>query len=175
MNADEGGRRRAALFHEILRGLPREGPGDRTSTVRALNAVSQFTAVRRVADIGCGPGAQTIQLATATEAHIVAIDMRHDYLEQLCDGAGREGVLGRVHPVHGSMFDLPIVNGTMDVVWAEGAIYIIGFERGLREWRRRGQTWRLRGGDAPVVAREDVPDEPRRFWVRQISEHDHGR
>jgi len=27
-------------------------------------------------------------------------------------------------------------NESFDIIWAEGSIHIIGFERGLREWRR---------------------------------------
>lgn len=31
---------------------------------------------------------------------------------------------------------LPFSPGEFDVIWAEGSIYNIGFERGLREWRQ---------------------------------------
>jgi len=34
------------------------------------------------------------------------------------------------------MDSLQIAAGTLDAVWSEGAIYNIGFEKGVREWRR---------------------------------------
>lgn len=34
------------------------------------------------------------------------------------------------------MFEIREPSKSLDVIWAEGSIYIIGFERGLREWGR---------------------------------------
>ena len=62
------------------------------------------------------------------------------------------------------MFALEVPPAAYDVVWAEGSIYIIGFERGLREW----STFLKDGGY--VAASEltwldrDAPEELRRFW-----------
>lgn len=33
------------------------------------------------------------------------------------------------------MFELPFSANTFDIIWSEGAIFIIGFEQGLREWK----------------------------------------
>jgi SAM-dependent methyltransferase len=34
------------------------------------------------------------------------------------------------------MDSLPFAPGTLDAIWSEGAIYNIGFEKGVRDWRR---------------------------------------
>jgi len=34
------------------------------------------------------------------------------------------------------MDDLPFQDEELDLIWSEGAIYNIGFERGLIEWRK---------------------------------------
>jgi hypothetical protein len=34
------------------------------------------------------------------------------------------------------MDDLPFKEEELDLIWSEGAIYNIGFEKGLREWRK---------------------------------------
>jgi ubiquinone/menaquinone biosynthesis C-methylase UbiE len=39
-----------------------------------------------------------------------------------------------------SLFNLDFPDQSFDVIWAEGAIQIIGFERGLREWKRLLKT-----------------------------------
>ncbi len=42
----------------------------------------------------------------------------------------------QVKCVVGSMDDLPFKEEELDLIWSEGAIYNIGFEKGLREWRK---------------------------------------
>jgi SAM-dependent methyltransferase len=34
------------------------------------------------------------------------------------------------------MDSLPLTVGTLDAIWSEGAIYNIGFEKGVQDWRR---------------------------------------
>jgi len=34
------------------------------------------------------------------------------------------------------MFSLEFPDESFDIIWAEGSIFIIGFERGLKEWKR---------------------------------------
>ncbi len=42
----------------------------------------------------------------------------------------------RVNGIVGSMDKLSFQNEELDLIWSEGAIYNIGFERGINEWRR---------------------------------------
>jgi len=151
---------------QIHRDLPREGPGDTASTQRAYRHVSQLPATGRVLDIGCGPGAQTIDLAHVTAARITALDTHREYLDQLRDRVRAAALTRRVHAVQASMSSMPFRDASFDLIWAEGAIYIIGFERGLHEWRRLLR----RGGHVAVThlswLTPDVPDEARAFWRR---------
>ena len=154
------------LFFTIHKNLPREGPGNSASTLRAFRSVTDVTPVGSILDVGCGPGMQTVTLASATNAHIVALDTHVEYLEQLRVSAARERGVARIHALRGSMFDIPMLAESTDAIWAEGAIYIIGFERGLREWQRVVKH----GGCVAVThlswLAADVPDEPRAFWGR---------
>jgi ubiquinone/menaquinone biosynthesis C-methylase UbiE len=120
----------------------------------------------RILDIGCGPGQQTIHLAELhSGATIVAVDTHRPYLDRLRARSVTEGVAGRVAPVLASMFTIPFGDACADGIWAEGSIYIIGFERGLREWKRL-----LKSGGYIAVTHlswltSEVPDEPRAFWA----------
>src|SRR5262249_2954443 len=68
------------LLHELLAGVPRQGPGSTEATLRALAMVEGLPPEPRVLDIGCGSGAQTIDLARATGGSIVALDLSAELL-----------------------------------------------------------------------------------------------
>jgi SAM-dependent methyltransferase len=123
-------------FYEIYETLPRQGPGDRASTERALGLLPPLTVRHRVLDIGCGTGAQTLDLARATGARIVAVDNHAPFVARLRRRAAELGLGSRIDAQVGTMTDLRFPDGAFDVVWSEGAIFIVGFAKGLAAWRR---------------------------------------
>jgi ubiquinone/menaquinone biosynthesis C-methylase UbiE len=90
----------------------------------------------RILDVGCGPGMQTIELAKLSNGQIDALDNHQPFLDELERRAKDEGVRERINIVNGDMFALNYEDNSFDLVWCEGAIFIIGFEKGLREWKR---------------------------------------
>jgi len=88
-----------------------------------------------ILDVGCGPGMQTIELAKLSAGTIMAVDTHEPFLEELERRAQQAGVSDQVTAKKASMYSLPFAEGSFDLIWSEGAIYIMGFERGLREWR----------------------------------------
>ena len=124
------------FFWTIHSGLPREGPGDNKSTRRAYRMLKDLPKNPRILDVGCGPGMQTVELAKLSGGQIVALDFHEPFLEQLKEATKKEYVIDRVRAVKGDMRNLKFEDCSFDVVWSEGAIFIIGFEKGLREWRR---------------------------------------
>jgi SAM-dependent methyltransferase len=125
-----------SLLFELHQDLPREGPGDDESTRRALSLVPDRALTFTCLDVGCGPGMQTMALVNATRGRVVAVDTHRPYLALLERAAEAQSVGDRVSALQASMFALPFGDGTFDVIWSEGAIYQMGFGRGLREWRR---------------------------------------
>jgi SAM-dependent methyltransferase len=115
----------------------RQGPGGDAETELALNlARIDWAAPLRVADIGCGTGASTILLARLLNARITAVDFLQDFLDVLEQRANSAGVADRISPLARSMDDLPFGDEELDVIWSEGAIYNIGFKKGVAAWRR---------------------------------------
>jgi len=151
------------IFWRVHRDLPREAPGSDTSTLRALSLLTSLPTAPSILDIGCGPGAQTIALARATNGTITATDTHQPFLDDLARRATRAGVADRVHPLKASMFELDF-DQPFDLLWSEGAIYIIGFERGLREWRSLLKP----GGFIAVTEiswlKPNPPETARKFW-----------
>lgn len=123
-------------FHEIFESIPRQGPGERASTLRALGMLPRLTANQRILDIGCGAGLQTLDLASSTEARIVALDVHPPFLAILDHNVRAKSLGDRVITQLGDMNDLPFGDQSFDVVWSEGAIFIMGFSKGLAAWRR---------------------------------------
>ena len=152
------------LLAEIHYGLPRQGPGNDASTARAFGMLGLKTDSLRVLDIGCGPGAQTLALARLTNGTVIALDNSPALLGELQSRIDGTVMQTRIKPVLDSMFDMPFEHRTFDLIWSEGAIYIIGFEAGLKSWRPL-----LKDGGAIGVThiswlKQDIPEEPRRFW-----------
>ena len=154
-------------FYEIFETLPRQGPGDRAATERALAFLPPLTSRHRILDIGCGSGAQTLDLARATDAHIVAVDNHGPFLEILKGKVKQLGLGHRVAPQIGDMADLGLADESFDVIWSEGAVFIIGFDQALSSWRRL-----LRPQGHMVISelcwlREDPPAEVLDFFAAE--------
>jgi SAM-dependent methyltransferase len=122
------------IFWSVHRDLPREAPGSDAATLQALAMIPDLPTVPLILDIGCGPGAQTVALAQAGAGVITAVDTHQPFLDDLARRAAQAGVAERIRPINASMFDLHFAE-PFDLIWSEGAIYIIGFEAGLRHWR----------------------------------------
>jgi SAM-dependent methyltransferase len=152
------------LFFEIHKDIPREGPGENPSTRQALLMLENLPLEPSILDIGCGPGMQTIELAKNINGRIVALDTHKPFLDVLTTNSVEEGVAERIKALEGSMFSLEFERNSFDVIWSEGAIFIIGFSRGIVEWRDY-----LKTGGYLVVSevswlRQDIPNEARAFW-----------
>ena len=120
------------IFFELHQDLPREGPGDNPSTRKALALLVDLPPRPLILDIGCGPGMQTVELARCTNGKIIAIDTHQPFLEKLKQRAQAEGLSDKITTINMSMFALDFEAKSFDAIWSEGAIYIMGFEQGLR-------------------------------------------
>ena len=126
-----------SVFFEIHDGLPRQAPGSEATTRHLLAQCLGLPTAAQVLDVGCGPGRASLVIAgELPDATITAVDLYLPYLDQLAASARAAGVAERIEPRRASMTDLPFADGTFDLVWSEGAIYIMGFSAGLRAWRR---------------------------------------
>ena len=71
-----------------------------------------------------------------SQGKIIGLDTNQDDLDLLTRKALEAGLSQRVQVVNGSMFEMDFPDESFDVIWSEGSINVIGFERGLKEWRR---------------------------------------
>jgi ubiquinone/menaquinone biosynthesis C-methylase UbiE len=152
------------LICEYFTSIERQGPGSPEVTIKALSFVDHLTSESRIADIGCGTGGQTMVLAQQTPGHITGIDLFPMFIGLFNSNAAKLNLQDNVKGIVGSMDNLPFQDNELDLIWSEGAIYNIGFERGLHEWQKFLKT----GGYIAVSEvswfTEERPAEIERFW-----------
>lgn len=160
------------LICEYFSSIERQGPGSPEATLKALSFIDNLNEKSKIIDLGCGTGGQTITLAQNAPGSVTGIDMFPGFVEQLNENAKKHGLGERVKGVVGSMDNLHFQDNELDLIWSEGAIYNIGFERGLREWRRFLKV----GGYIAVTEAswftEKRPDEIHNFWMDAYPEID---
>ena len=152
------------IFYEIHKDIPREGPGDNESTRKAFSMLTDLPKRVNILDIGCGPGMQTIELAKLIDGQIIALDAHEPFLKDLNSAAVKAGVSGKIETVIGTMFSLNYKEESFDLIWSEGAIFIIGFKEGLDYWKRY-----VKKGGYVVVSElswisDNPPEEAVQFW-----------
>ena len=104
-------------------------------TVKAFRMLPRLDKPR-ILDIGCGTGVPTMELARLSSGQIIGLDIDQPSLDEFDEKIRRAGLSGRVKAVTRSMFQIDFPDESFDIIWAEGSISAIGFDRGLREWRR---------------------------------------
>jgi ubiquinone/menaquinone biosynthesis C-methylase UbiE len=152
------------IFWEIHSNLPREGPGDSASTARAFAAITNLPSHPKILDIGCGPGMQTLDLARLSQGEIIAIDFHQPFLDELARRAKEAALEKQIQARKMSMHEMDFAPELFDLVWSEGAIYIMGFEQGFKTCR----PFLKRGGYMAVTEASwfapDPPQEALGFW-----------
>ena len=147
------------LIYEYFANNDRQGPGNIEETLKALSFIDGLTENSTIADIGCGTGGQTMTLGQNTPCEIIGIDVWQDFINKFNQNSKNLKLQSRVKGIVGNMENLQFQEEELDLIWSEGAIYNIGFERGLNEWRK----FLKMGGYIAVTEntwfREERPDE----------------
>ena len=165
------------FFYEIFdASLPRLGAGDDASTRKALDMLLSAKLQRkdasaptklRILDIGCGNGAQTIQLARYADGAITAVDNHQPFLDELQRRAEAEGLSGKIELCLRDMRALEMEPGTFDLVWAEGSLFIMGFREGLEACHDLLTPSGLLAASELSWLQPDPPSECQEFFAHQ--------
>ncbi len=158
----------AGAIYEVFGPLSQGAPGNDASTLRALKSIPGRDAVRQVLDLGAGHGRTTFALARGLpHARVTAVEIHAPFAEGIAERAREAGLADRVHALCGDMAKIGVAAGSIDLIWAEGSIYVIGMERALAMWR----PWLRPGGCTAFsdVVRwtGDLSKEARAFWTAE--------
>ncbi|MEI2804782.1 class I SAM-dependent methyltransferase [Albidovulum sp.] len=146
-------------FFALHRDLPREGPGQAEDVHWALYAAA-VPEDARIADLACGPGADTRTLAKARpKARIEAVDRVAHFVE-----AARAATAPWAGRVTVRVGDMAQVSDPYDLIWCAGGLYFLGVTEGLRLWRKA-----LAPGGHVAFSEPCLPPRPsdaaRAFWA----------
>jgi ubiquinone/menaquinone biosynthesis C-methylase UbiE len=160
------------IITDFFKSNERQGPGSNDTTIKALNFIEDYINVENILDIGCGTGSQTLALAQKTNARVFAVDLLSGFLNVLDEKATSSGLKDRITICEADMHDLPFDSETFNIIWSEGAIYHIGFEKGLLQWNRF-----LKEGGYLVVSEiswttDKRPQEVTDYWMANYPEID---
>ncbi|MFX1296091.1 MAG: class I SAM-dependent methyltransferase [Promethearchaeota archaeon] len=156
------------LLFEIFTGLPRGGPGSKDSTRRAFNMLPNIPSSPNILDIGCGPGMQTIELAKLTDGKILALDIHQPFLDYLIQNAEKEGLSEKIETINQSMLSMEFEIERFDILWAEGSIFIMTFEKALKQWRKFLKKGGYMAVSELIWPPKDPPEEMKSF-LKQYS------
>ena len=155
------------FFYQIFESLPRQGPGCTGATKKVFSLLPPLPKDVKILDIGCGSGTQTRDLAILTSGIITAVDNHQPFLDSITAWVTLAGLEGRIRAQCASMDALPFGPGQFDLIWSEGAIFIIGFSEGLRAWKPL-----LKKGGFMVVSdaawfEPNPPPELMQWWEKE--------
>ncbi|MFX1466936.1 MAG: class I SAM-dependent methyltransferase [Promethearchaeota archaeon] len=113
----------------------------------------------RILDIGCGSGVPTLELSRLSNGEIIGIDIDQTALDELNKNVKKLGLSNRVKAIKCSLFELEFPDESFDIIWGEGVLAPIGFERALKEWRR---LLKINGF---MVLHDDLPNKERKLKI----------
>jgi ubiquinone/menaquinone biosynthesis C-methylase UbiE len=158
------------MICNFFRELDRQGPGSESETIKALGFIKGLPENAKIADIGCGTGGQTVTLARNITGDIIAIDFFPGMIEFLKNRVKQSGFENRITGLIASMDNLPFVEDEFDLIWAEGSIYNIGFERGLNEWKKYLKPGGFIAVTEATWLSEHRPEEIEKYWNENYPE-----
>ncbi|MBN1632628.1 MAG: class I SAM-dependent methyltransferase [Ignavibacteria bacterium] len=152
------------IFFEIHKNLPKEAPGSRETTRSVYNLIRTLPKRPLILDIGCGPGMQTIELAKISNGSIYAVDSHQPFLDSLKKKANQH-TLNNIYTLNQSMHKLTFKNKKFDLIWSEGAIYIIGFDKGLKYWKKFLKRKGVLAVSEVSWIKKNPPVKLKKFWA----------
>jgi ubiquinone/menaquinone biosynthesis C-methylase UbiE len=151
----------------------RQGPGSPQLTKEAIELTGMMGQKNlEIADIGCGTGGQTHILARHLDGKITAVDIFPDFLDVLSAQIVEKGLNKRITTMEASMENLPFQDKLFDLIWSEGAIYIMGFKKGIALWNRHLKSGGILAVSDITWITDSRPEELEQFWERECPEID---
>lgn len=124
------------LISELIPEIEGLAPHSHFMTAKALGSIDGLHKMKKIADVGCGSGYQSILLKEMTQADIIAIDHRKEYIDDFRKELKRQELDKYIHPVLCQTNTLPFFEGELDMIWSESLAANIGFGQAIKRWKK---------------------------------------
>jgi len=151
----------------------RQGPGSEEVLEKILGILNiNKESKLEIVDIGCGTGISTISLLEKTNSNVTAVDFLPEFLEKLKQTADQKELSSRLKVIKADMGNLLFQQEQFDLIWSEGAIYNIGFEKGVTAWKH----FLKKDGHLVLTEitwlKDNIPAEIKNHWDSEYPEID---
>ncbi len=151
------------IYEELNDGLAGVSPARLRYTRKAFQMLPHLDRPC-ILDVGCGQGGPTLELARLSCGQVIGLDIASAALSQLARRAVAEGLTDCVQVVCCSMCQIGLPNGSLDIIWAEGSMHLLGFTRALQVWRRLLKPRGFLVAHEMAWLKPDPPHEIRNRW-----------
>jgi SAM-dependent methyltransferase len=149
--------------------LERQGPGSPEMTIKALSFLDDLDKISKVVDFGCGTGGQTMVLAQNVPGKITGVEIYPQFIDAFNLNAKKLNLQERVIGIVGSMDDISLPKEEFDLIWSEGAINYIGYEKALNYWNGFLKKNGYIAFTSPSWLTDERPVEVEKFWTHDGS------
>lgn len=151
------------ILKELYRGLPKE---ERIKYTKKAFKMIPYVDKPEILDVGCGRGVPTIELAKLSGGEVIGLDISKESLNELERKAKELNLSDKVQTIECSIFEMSFPNECFDIIWSEGSIFLIGFERGLKDWRKFIKLEGFLVVHEMCYLEVDPPPEIRNYWEK---------
>lgn len=153
------------MFFKIYEGLKREGPGSLAMTKQAYDLCRNIPTKPAILELGCGTGGASLDLAQISGGSLIVSDVYQPFLDKVSERAEALGVADRVSPRKLDMGELDFEAESFDLIWCEGAAYIMGVDNALQYWKRFLKPGGCLVFSDAVWLTDNAPEEVKAFWA----------
>lgn len=89
-----------------------------------------------ILDVGCGSGVPTIELVKISGGYVIGLDTDDTSLDLAHRKIKEMELHNRVSVIKNSILSMDFPKECFDIIWAEGSIFVIGFENSIKNWYR---------------------------------------
>lgn len=124
------------VITELIFEIEGLAPCSYSSTRKALSFIEHLDKINKIANIGCGPGSQSIILYEIMKSKIIAIDHRCEYIDNLQKELKMQKMDKYIIPLCCQLDSLPFNKNELDLIWAEFSANELGFKSALDCWTK---------------------------------------
>lgn len=125
-------------------------------TIKAYKSLPEIEHPR-ILDVGCGTGVPTLELARISGGNITALDDNQNSLNMLKAKLKAEELDKQVTVITDSIFTMDFPEESFDIIWAEGSVFVMGFETSIKKWHRFLKS------DGFLVIHDDSKDKDKKL------------